>query len=260
MAQETQKVMTQGVVHITQPHDYFGLNIAKKPIFGFENAEKMLFNPVQSDGLQKPIIYMTPDVQYSERADMMIDKMPRDQWEYIRYAQLEMAGQFEDTLAYREKMGITTDRTLLLGLQYFMLGMLRYSNFNFIIDFNELNRISLKPTDEALRDLYILNAAALQNLNWAIIKKSTLDKVCPTLGRKQLLEALNLKNPPQYTQKDGDFYLRRYVYLRDQVLSNQSCRPWDYAPYETELTAQQLKDEFREIGAKCNQTAQERQN
>lgn len=258
MSQEVQKKMMQGVVHITKPHDYYGLKIADKPIFGFEGAEKMGFVPVPSKGLTKPIIYMQDRVGMSRDAKMMIDCMPRDQWEYIRFAQFEMANKFEDTLAFREKEGITTDRVLLLGLQYFMLGMLRYSNFNFIIDFNELNRLSLKETTQALKDLFILNAGATQNLNWAIIKRSNLSNVCPTLARKQFFEAMNLTNPPAYTADDGEFYMQRYVYLRDDVLSKQSSRPWEDELFETTITEKQLIAEFDSVKNQCKQSAMQK--
>ena len=255
MSKEVQELLMQGVVHITEPHDYYGMKIAKEPIFGFENAEKLGFVPLRADGLEKPVIYMHKKVLESGSGKMMIDCISRDQWEYFRYAQLEMANKFEDTLAYREEQGITTDRVILLGLQYFMLSMLRYSNFNFIIDFNELNRISLKPLPDALKDLFILNAAATQNINWAVIKKTNLNKLCPTLGKKLLLESLNLRNPPEYTPHDGDLFLRRYFYFRDDVLSNQSCQPWGYEPFQTEITPKQINAEFDSIKAQCNPPA-----
>ncbi len=253
-----QELVMRDVVHVTVPHDYFGTQISDKPIFGTNDAKKLGFEPLPAPGLEKPIIYMPAAMQKDPQANMLKTYLTRDKWEYLRYAQLDMAGKFEDTLAYREKNGITTDRTLLLGLQYFMLGMLRYSNFNFLIDFNELNRISLKPTSEALKDLYILNAAATQNLNWAIIKNTNLNKTCPTLGRDLLFEALKLRNPPEYTPQIGNSYLHRYVYLRDKVLSNQSCTPWSYEPYQTDLTADSIKAEFKTMKNSCNQPTQQK--
>ncbi len=246
------------VVHITKPHDYFGTTISNKPIVGVADFEKLGFVPIASKGLDKPIIYMPAQMQGDPTNKLLKDYMSRDQWEYLRYAQLDMAGKFEDTLAYREQNGITTDRTLLLGLQYFMLGMLRYSNFNFMIDFNELNRISQKPTEEALKDLYILNAIAIENLNWIITKNSDLNLKCPTLAKEQFFKAMNLTNPPKYDKNFGNKYLNRYVYLCDNVLNNQSSRPWGYEPYKTELTADFMKNEFKEMQDRCNQPSQQK--
>ncbi len=245
----------QGVVHITKPNDYFGTKISDKSIFGVKNFTELGFKPVDSPGLTKPIIYMPANMQEASNNKLLKSFLYRDKWEYLRRAQLDMACKFEDTLAYREKNGITTDRVLLLGLQYFMLGMLCYSNFNFMIDFNELNRISLKPTEGALKDLYILNACALQNLNWIITTKSTLNNECPMLAKKQFFEALKLKNPPKYTEKTGEQYLERYVYLRDKVLENQSLKPWGYEPYKTDLTKEFLEKEFKDMKDSCNQPA-----
>ncbi len=248
----------EDVVHITTPHDYFGTKISNQPIFGVRDFEKLGFKPVPSAGLDKPIIYMPAQMQTAQNNKLLKDYLTRDQWEYLRYAQLDMAGKFEDTLKFREENDITTDRTLLLGLQYFMLGMLCYSNFNFLIDFNELNRISLKPTEEALRDLYILNAAATQNLNWIITKNSTLNKTCPMLAKEQFFKAVNLQNTPEYTPEIGNDYLLRYMYLRDEVLKNQSRKPWAYEPCETKFTADSLKKEFAETQNNCNQPIQTR--
>lgn len=255
---EKKEPIIEDVVHITKPHDYFGTEIKKTPIFGVKDFEKLGFAPLPSPGLDKPIFYM-PTKMANERSNKLLkDYMSRDQWEYLRFAQLNMAGQFEDTLAFREKNGITTDRTLLLGLQYFMLGMMCYSNFNFVIDFNELNRISLKPTSEALKDLFILNAVAMQNLNWIIIKNSNLKNSCTMLGKDQFFSALRLTNPPEYTPEIGNKYLHRYNYLRDKVLSNQSSTPWSYEPYQTDLTTEALKQEFREVQNSCKQPSQQR--
>ncbi len=250
--------IVQDVVHITKPYDYFGTEIKDQPIFGTKDAQQLGFVPLESAGLKNPIFYMPAKMRDDSQGRTLENFLNRDQWEYLRYAQLDMAGKFEDTLAYREKMGITTDRTLLLGLQYFMLGMLCYSNFNFLIDFNELNRISLKPTSEALKDLYLLNATAMQNLNWIIVEKSTLKSTNPLLGKQLFFDSLKLKNPPEYTAKIGNDYLHRYVYLRDKVLSNQASTPWSYQPYETELTAQTLKKELYEMQSSCNHSAQQK--
>jgi len=263
-ATDGQSPIFEDVVHVTTPHDYFGTEIKNHPIFGVQDYAKLGFKPVPTAGLDKPVIYMPEQMQTDHSGKMLKSYLTRDQWERLRYSQLTMAGKFEDTLKFREEEekksgnGKTTDRTLLLGLQYFMLGMLCYSNFNFLIDFNELNRISQKPTDEALRDLYILNACAMQNLNWVITKNSNLNTTCPTLAKEQFFKALNLKNPPEYTPKIGNDYLLRYTYLRDEVLHNQSRTPWAYEPFETDLTANSLKNEFAEMQNSCNQPSQTR--
>lgn len=241
---------TQEVAHIATPCDYFGDKISDKPIFGIKNFFGQEFKPIYSKSNNKAVFYMTDAVRFGDKAPMLKDTMPRDTWEYFRYAQLDMANKFEDTLAYREKMGIQTNKEVLYALQYLMLGMLRYSNFNFLIDFNELNRISLAPVEDARKELFMLIAAATENINWTIIKNSKLDDEYPTLGRELFFRALALTNTPPITIKDIDTYLYRYDFLRDEVLKSEASTPWAQVPYEG-LDAHQFVGEFYQLEEKC---------
>lgn len=242
----------QEVVHITTPHDYLGTRLSHEPIFGIKKFGSQKFNPLPLAHNGRAVFYMTDKVRTDKNAAMMKDTMPRDEWEYLRYAQLDMASKFEDTLAYREKMGTACSQTVLFGLQYLMLGMLRYSNFNFIIDFNELNRISLAPDKEARKELFVLIAAANENINWAITKNSELNKTNPTVGRDLFFEALNLKNPPLVTNNDTGQYALRYDFMRDIVLKSESSKPWAPELYSGEgATAEAMVANFAKTKERC---------
>ena len=245
----------QEALHITTPHQYFANTVGEQPIFGIKNFKGHKFLPIKSSYNNRAVFYMTDSVKNNKQGAQMKNTMPQDSWEYFRYAQLDMANKFEDTLAYREKMGIPCSKEVLFGLQYLMLGMLRYSNFNFIIDFNELNRISLAPEKQAREELFVLIAAATQNINWAIIQNSNLKDTHPTLGRDLFFEALALNNPPKITISDIDTYLYRYDFMRDEVLKSEACTPWEATPIQG-LTAQKIIDDFSAIKNKCGKTTQ----
>ena len=247
---ENNKKTTQDVVHIATPHDYFGEKLSDQPIFGIKDFGGLKFKPIRSAYNGRAVFYMTDKVRYGEGAPNLKSTISRDQWEYLRYAQLDQANKFEDTLAYREKMGKPGNKEVNLGLQYMMLGMLRYSNFNFIIDFNELNRISLAPEKEAREELFILIAAATQNINWAIIQNSNLKDKAPTLGRDLFLETFKFKKAPQLQIKDIDTYLYRYDFMRDEVLSGEGSTPWAPTPYQGLDTAD-IYQSFDKLASSC---------
>ncbi len=242
--------VTKKVAHVTTPKDYFGTKLSDKPIFGIKDFKGMKFKPIYSKLSNRAVIYMTDEVKNDPRAPNLRSTMDPDLWEYMCYAQLDMAGKFEDTLAYRKDNGLPYNREVYLALQYFMLGMVRYSNFNFLIDFNELNRISLAEPEEARREMYTLIAAATQNINWTIIQNSNLKDTHPSLGRDLLLKTMNFTHAPEVKISDIDTYLLRYDFMRDKVLEGQSSTPWAPTPMEG-LSAEKIKQSFSKIEKQC---------
>ena len=239
---EKSKEKSYEVWHMITPHKYFEEQVQDKPIFGIKNFYGHEFKPIKMAYSGRNVFYMLDEVRTNPRALNMKNIIKRDEWEYFHHAQLATISQLADTFEYRAKNDIGDILTMrfMLSISYIIL---HYNNFNMIIDFNELNRISLLPKEEAEKELYPLFALAVQCQNWGLLLKSKDHKDKAPLMRERIFECAAFKNPPRLKSNTAAQCHIKQEYYSVELCKSYRFTPW--APQEIEnINFEDIEKEF----------------
>ena len=213
------------VYHISQPIRHFPDEVQNGQIFGIKNFYNLKLVPIKLECSGRAVVYTTEDMMNCPDAPLLKETLTRDQYEYFKTAQMEMSNKFLDTLAYRQVNHIITDGALLRALQYYIYSAFRY--FNYFIDFNELNRISLLPPKQALKELYPLYLAQRMNHFREEIARSVDKKDYMPKAREWFLDSFKMKNPPEATPSYMGNYLMYYYDYVDNKINEDYYKPWE---------------------------------
>ena len=219
------------VYHIPQPKKYFSDEIQNKPIFGISNFYNQKLIPLKLECSGRSVIYTTKEMQDRPDAPLLRDTVSKDEYEYFKMAQLEMANKFFDTIAYRQENGqynyLSNQEFVYLStaLQHFIYASIKY--FDYFIDFNEMNRISLLPIDQAMKEFYPLFLAIRTCTYREVISRSLDKKDYMPKAREWFLDSLKMRNPPRTTAVYMNDYYEYYKQLNETTLRDNFYTPWD---------------------------------